>query len=70
MLEILYELSLCYDPDPTVVCRKIVEAVGDHYGGTMAMINLTRGDRQVFRFMVNPHPLLEGAMELPLASTY
>lgn len=70
MQEALYRVSLCYDPDPDVVFRSVAQAVSDHYGGTMAMINLADGDRQVFHTVINPFPCLEGVTSLPLEDTH
>ena len=70
MQEVLYRLSLCYDPDPEVVFEKVVHEISDTYGRTMAMINLTQGDCQVARTVARPHRLLKRVSSLPLEDTY
>jgi hypothetical protein len=70
MQEVLYRLSLCYDPTPDVVFEKVVQEISAYYGGTMAMINLTEGDRQVARSVARPHRLLKRVSSLPLEDTY
>lgn len=56
MQNILLELSVCHDPEPEVIFRRIVQAIADIYGGPMALINLVEGERLRFRAVVNPHP--------------
>ena len=70
MQEVLYRISLCYDPSPDVVFETIVQEVSDTYGETMAMVNLTEGDRQVFRAVACPHRILKRVSSLPLEDTY
>ena len=70
MQELLYQVSLCYDPSPDVVFAQIVQTVSDYYGGTMAMVNLTEGDRLVLRSVACPHRILKRVSSLPLEDTY
>ena len=70
MQEVLYRLSLCYDRDPDVVFAKVVQEISDYYGGTMAMVNLTEGDCQVFRTVACPHRILKRVSSLPVEDTY
>lgn len=70
MLEALYQLSLCHDPDPNVIFQRIVETVGEYYGRTMAMINLAEESCVRYRAVVNPHRLLRGMTALEFSSTF
>lgn len=70
MQQALVELSACYHPDPAVVFRRVLVAMSEIYGGTMAMINLVEGDRIRYRDMVNPHRLLRGRRAINLGDSY
>jgi len=70
MQEVLYRISLCYDPKPDAVFERVVQEISAYYGGTMAMVNLTEGDRQVFRTVACPHRILKRVSSLPLEDTY
>ncbi len=58
MQEILYEISVLYDPDPNVIFERIAQAIGDYYSGAMAMVNLSVEGCLQFRAMVNPHRII------------
>jgi signal transduction histidine kinase len=64
------ELSVFFHPDPNVVCRRVVEIVGQFYPKATAMINLMEGRRVVLREVVNLHPAMQGLNWLPLNRTY
>jgi signal transduction histidine kinase len=66
----LTELSLFYDPDPDVVCRRVVEIVGAFYPRASAMITVAKGKRVVLREAVNLHPSLQGYTSLSQHRTY
>src|ERR1044072_7948414 len=70
MQRALVELSACFHPDPSVVFRRVLEAMSEVYGRTMAMINLVEGDRVRYRDIVNPHRLLRGRREIFLGDSY
>ena len=64
------ELSGFFDPDPKVVCRRVVEIVGRFYPKATAMITLVQGKRIVLREVVNLHPALQGLSWLTHHRTY
>lgn len=70
MQEALYQISLCFDPDPDAVFRQIVHTLSACYGNTMAMINLTAGERMVYRAVANPIPLFQKRDSLALQNTF
>lgn len=64
------ELSVFFDPDPKVVCRRVVEIVGRFYPKATAMITLVQGKRIVLQEVVNLHPALQGLTSLTHHRTY
>ncbi|MBI3721795.1 MAG: hypothetical protein HY248_04505 [Fimbriimonas ginsengisoli] len=70
MQRALLELSTFFDPDPKVICHRILEVLSDLYNGTMAMINLCIGEEQVIRDVVNTHPSLVGVSRFSLPETF
>lgn len=70
MHETPYRLGVLYDPDPAVLFQHVVQAVSDHYGGVMVIMNLAIERCIQFRAVVNPHPVLAGITALPVEETY
>jgi len=64
------EISAFYHADPTVVFRRVLEAIAEQYDGTMAMINLIRGERIQYREIINPHPLMRVFDSVALDNSY
>lgn len=68
--DVLYRLSIFYDPDPAVIFQRVVEAIVEVYGNTMAMVNVLEGERVRYRAVMNPHPLLKRLGSLHLRDTF
>ena len=70
MQEVLYQMSLCYDPEPTKVYQKIAEAISHYYDGATSAVNLFDGNQVLFRTVVNPPPSLKRMNRAPTRYTY
>ncbi len=64
------ELSVFFDPDPNVVCRRVVEIVGRFYPKATVMINVATGNRMVLCEAVNLHPAMQGLTSLTHHRTF
>jgi signal transduction histidine kinase len=55
---ILGQISAFQDPDPKIVCHRIMEAVSEFFDGTTAILSIRRGDTLDFRDVVGPKSVL------------
>jgi signal transduction histidine kinase len=70
MQQRLLDLSIFFDPSPSIVFRRILQAIIDTFGDTMAMVNLLDGDVVRFREVMNPRPGVVEKGFLALRRTY
>lgn len=69
MMKALYRISLLTSPDPEAVFNKVLEAITQVYGDTMAMLNVLDEDCIQFRSVVNPHPAFTSGSRLKTRHT-
>lgn len=66
MIDALARLSAACNPDTDTLLEYVVQLVGDCFDGSMAMVNLVRDDRLVFRAVANRVPALDNVESLPI----